>query len=427
MTADMSAADRANWADALRAAYAAASAPGESLAPEEVLSIADALLALEDPAARQLPADYVLASTGWEGLSPMALRDLAMHLAKLGPGGADARLRLVDHIGRDRLATPQAIRQMPASFWGDCYDALKGELSPVERAQWAQRIRAACLPTPDAASAMEAVDLGLLVDALTCMGDGAAKDLLAVHFAEDADLSKLSPDGLRYLALKLAKRWYADTAFRNRVCDHVTRTVVDDPQAIRAVPMSCWPEYVELLKRERPVSLRWIAALRQAYAASPQAVAELSVAEATDLTRGLYMLADPDSAQVGQAWLADRDLADLSIEEASRLLSFANPDETLRLRFEERCLAREQAGTLSLHEYERICVAWWFLHEQQRLEKWAMLAYRFALGADASAAKSGPGSPGGAAAQAAWADLAAMDKVAGLLARAKLTEGDEPA
>ena len=199
LQAELSESQKAQWAEALAAAY------GEAWMNDgRVVTVAETIMSLRPVTARRFVSDWVLHHQEWRSWGGFYLVRMASCLRTLkGESPANHQEAYDETIKARRMLLEQAmpllsarrevVRSIEPRFWEGAAAALSGDMTDAQRRQWIEFIRST-MPNEKTLQDMLVFRKScLLANALTSLGDPRACDVLALYVCGQAQPAAFSP------------------------------------------------------------------------------------------------------------------------------------------------------------------------------------------------------------------------------------------
>ncbi len=290
---DISAEDRAQWAEKLRSAYAQ-----ENLPIQEMSSLLSALNGLGD---KQLPTflgTWMADHTDWKSAQVGDLASLARRLS----GGTDtvrsARAEMASIVLKKHVTSVSKVHSAGVASMFQLAGALWGDVSPADRAQWAEKVRAAFDPR-----SMKAKEVSLLRQTLEYLGDREAAVDIARQIEKSESWQSSSSEDLAELAsMYVGKTDTASWTIRRKLVSLIARKYLSSPSAVRSVTCQTWAKLASSLAKGLSDEERadWRQKLRAAFRED-----DLSARELKSLIQASDRLQDRDKYAFAAEWMRE--------------------------------------------------------------------------------------------------------------------------
>ncbi len=295
---------RRTWAGALRAAF---TDPKVLASPEPgIVFLWEVLDGLGDRDACTVLAAWMQAGSTWQSAAGDDLARLAYGLERGGEAMRSQRARLLDHVLKVRLATPETTRKVSAWAWHQLVLSLEQGVDDPARRMWRERLRTTYgdAKTLAAMRPEQVVDLS---EALDVLGDGKSYDVVLVAMSANPEWRSMDVYGITRLCQRLARGGDATKAQRIELAGVVATTHLAAPESARRASCGQWNGLVQSLAKELEPGVRrtWAGALRAAFA-DPKVLASLEKPDMLDLARALEALEEKTEAAYGVVvvWMA---------------------------------------------------------------------------------------------------------------------------
>ena len=301
----LSEADRAAWAERLRAAYAPTEDRLVQLDGRQVIHLARALGDhLNDRYVPALVATYVQRSDGWKPLATGAnLGFLAQQTHRAGETGQPAERRLIEYVESQYLSGAEAVRSLLPGEWRAVADGLVETLSNEQQARWATALKGAYAEDREILAALDIWATESLARALDDLGEAETAPVF-LTWMDVANWRATGPDDLARLAHHLARMGETGREARRDMAALLEHRYLTDAASVRQVSPQHWVWLTGHLRGDlsQAQKARWADAVQKVYAA-PKTLATLDVWAVEHLHHALSNLEAKDPFRVFPAWM----------------------------------------------------------------------------------------------------------------------------
>ena len=241
----------------------------------------------------------------WDSLDPRGLVKLAQQLTAGKTANEKEAARLAAYIDETYLSNGEAVRSVQAGEWANLCRALGTILSPEERAEWTQALKAAYVADGETFAGLDLAAVGRLSVALEHLGDAGCRQVAPAWMAGTSAWRELAPGDLVALADRLNWCGEAGASARADLVRHVEETYLATPAATRSVTPGQWRRLTSRLQKTLSAEGRgrWVTGLRSAYATDAKTLRSLQPGEFQSLVGALRALGDAKTPLLVARWI----------------------------------------------------------------------------------------------------------------------------
>ena len=241
----------------------------------------------------------------WGAASSESLAWFADLLGHGGDAARPARVGLLDHVLKVRLATPEATRTVACGHWQTLATYLVGDSSDDARQAWRGKLLAA-YAEPKVLGSLNAGEVGQCASALETFGEKDAFRLVVTWADTSTTWPMMDAGGLKSLAQNLTRAGKGGKAARARLAGIVAKRYLATAETVRSVGHGDWKDLAVTLGPDMDVAARttWVEKLRRALA-EPKALDATGPGDVVNLKSALAALGDKDAYGVLASWLIE--------------------------------------------------------------------------------------------------------------------------
>jgi hypothetical protein len=390
---DLADAARQQWTTGILSAYAGDAAAVQALPIADIRDLAATLASL---GAADKAAELVARSLSGRTWKPDDLVALADVLAGLKEAGKAARLQLARTVADTQLTSVAAVRSFSGRNWARVTGALRGDLSADLRAAWSARLREAF--DADTVAAMKYDDAAAVGDALGSLGAPLANDIFLGYVERSAEWRSFVPAKLASLAGRVNSLDDLAAKAQLTLAKHIMASWLGSRETVRSVGLETW-QTLTRTGRNLPEESRqaWAAAVKDAFAADPQALLQMKPADLLRLSDTILVLDKNQGQGLAYSWLTGSDLVHSTPQNellpiVSRAVAYegeAREKRQATLESLEPLLAPQGDQASQLKECMAMTQLWNSLGDGVRVCRWVEKAYAIALGSEEARGKVG--------------------------------------